>query len=116
MDRCIVVGGSFARGHEFYGPFDSPKEALAFGDDIYRPGMFTIVKLEAPDGANPDGEEWSGPSGRIVLLIGDGHNGHSIVGTFDCPESALDYEENYDADSDGYHVMWVELQDPANDK
>ena len=105
MDKCIVVGGSFARGHEFYGPFDSPKDALAYGDSVYRPGMFTVVKLEEPDG-------YADEPGRTVLLIGDGYNGHSIVGTFDNPESALDWEETHDADSDGYHVMWVELKEP----
>jgi len=111
MDKCVVVGGSFARGHEFYGPFDSPKDALDYGDSLYRPGMFTIVKLEAPDGLNADGAEWSGPDGRIILLVGDGFNGHSVVGTFDDSESALDYSDNYDVDTDGYHVMWVELKE-----
>jgi len=102
MSRLIVVGGSFAFGHEFYGPFDSPREALAYADYNFRPHTFTIVKLEEPD-------NYKGKPGPIVLLIGDGYNGHSIVGMFDTPESALEWEENHDADSEGYHVMWVEL-------
>jgi hypothetical protein len=110
MDKCILVVGSFARGHEFYGPFDSPRVALDYADRNCRRGDYTLAKLEEPDGRNADDEDWSGPDGRTVLLIGDGYNGQSIVGTFDSPESALDYGDHYEVDSDGSHVMWVELQ------
>jgi len=87
-------------GHEFYGPFDNPKEALDYGDSIYRPGMFTVVKLEEP-------HDYEDGPGQTVLMVGDGYNGHSIVGMFANPESALDWEETHDADSEGCHVMWV---------
>jgi hypothetical protein len=108
MDRWILVVGSFGEGHEFYGPFDSREDAATYAFDRSRSGHF--VELERPDGRNADGDDWSGPDGRIILLVGDGFNGHSVVGTFDNPESALDYEERYDADNQGWNVLWVELQ------
>ena len=110
MDRFIVASGSFGRGHEFYGPFDSSSEAQDYADCNFFPGTFTVTPLEEPDGLNADHEEWSGPDGRFVLLIGDGFNGHSVVGTFDTSENAFEWEETHDADNQGYHVMWVELR------
>ncbi len=105
MDKCVVVVGSFAGGHEFYGPFDSPKDALAYADYNFRAHSFTLVPLEEPD-------DYEGSSGSIVLLIGDGHTGHSIVGTFHCSYCAIQWESEHDADSGGYNFLWVELSAP----
>jgi hypothetical protein len=115
MNRCIVASGSLGGGHELYGPFDNPREAIDWADNSLRPHTFTVLPLECPDGADLDGHEYEpGESGRIVMMIGDGYNGYSVVGMFDTPEHALDWENNYDADSDGYNVMWVEVSDPSN--
>ena len=111
MSKHVLAVGSFARGHEFYGPFDSHEDASIYAVDRSFPiNSAHPIELEEPDGLNPDGDAWDGCNGQIVLLIGDGYNGFSVVGMFDSPESALDWEENYDADNQGYHVMWVEVR------
>lgn len=107
MDKCILATGSFARGHEFYGPFDSPRQALDWADGSCRSHDFTIVPLEEPKG-------YEGSPGQFVLLIGDGLNGHSIVGTFHCGNCALDWEYWHNANSDGYNVLWAQLQKPTD--
>jgi hypothetical protein len=110
MDKCILIVGSFERGHEFYGPFDNRMDASAYADRNHPDDNVRVAELERPDGRNADAADWSGSDGRFVLIVGDGYNGHSIVGTFDSPDSAMDYEERYESDCDGYHVIWVELQ------
>jgi hypothetical protein len=114
MDQYVVVTGSFLWGFTFNGPFPSVKSAIDWADSMLDSDRnpWTVAKLDKPDGRNADGEDWAGDSGQIVLIVGDAHNGHSIVGMFDSPESAFEYEENYDADSDGYHAMWVKISPP----
>lgn len=107
MDRCVVASGGFVQGFTFNGPFPNPRAALDWADYNLDPvrSKWTIAKLESPT-------DYDGPEGEVILMIGDGHNGHSVVGPFDTPESALDWEETRDADCEGYHVMRVHLSPP----
>ena len=97
MGQYIVASGSFTWGFTFNGPFPGRKEAIYWADfnlDRAR-NPWDIITLED---SGCSGGSW-------VLIVGDACNGHSVVGPFDSPESALRWEDEEDADSEGYSYV-----------
>ncbi len=104
----IVTSGSFTWGFTFNGPFPTAKEALDWANanlDHIGQRTWEVITLEDADCSDPDGS-W-------VLIVGDACNGHSVVGPFDSPESALQWEHEEDADSEGFSYIPTHLS-PAD--
>lgn len=103
----IVASGSFTWGFTFNGPFPNSKEALDWADsnlDRAR-NPWEIIVLEDADGYVDDSDS----VGSWILVVGDACNGHSAVGPFDSPESALKWEHEEDADSEGFSYIPTHL-------